>query len=56
MFRAAVVVVINKLDLLPHLDFDLAIFLANLDAVNPGMLTIEASAGRGTACRRSVSG
>ena len=35
MFRAADVVVVNKIDLLPHLDFDLDEFLANLDAVNP---------------------
>ena len=36
MFRAAEVVVVNKIDLLPHLDFDLGIFLSNLEAVNPG--------------------
>jgi hydrogenase nickel incorporation protein HypB len=35
MFRSADVVVINKIDLLPHLDFDLAAFEANLAAVNP---------------------
>ena len=36
MFRACEMVVINKLDLLPHLDFDLDRFVANLDTVNPG--------------------
>ena len=36
MFRACELVVINKIDLLPHLDFDLEKFQANLDAVNPG--------------------
>ncbi len=36
MFRACEMVVINKIDLLPHLDFDLDRLLANLDAVNPG--------------------
>jgi hydrogenase nickel incorporation protein HypB len=36
MFRACELVVINKIDLLPHLDFDLDRFLENLDAVNPG--------------------
>ena len=36
MFRACEMVVINKIDLLPHLDFDLDRFLANLDTVNPG--------------------
>ena len=35
MFRAAEVVVVNKMDLLPHLDFDLDLFLDNLKAVNP---------------------
>ncbi len=36
MFRACELVVVNKIDLLPHLDFDLDRFLYNLDAVNPG--------------------
>src|SRR6202522_4626968 len=36
MFRAVDAVVVNKRDLLPHLDFDLDLFLANLRAVNPG--------------------
>ena len=35
MFRACELVVINKLDLLPHLEFDLERLLANLDAVHP---------------------
>ena len=35
MFRAADVVVVNKIDLLPHLDFDMDLFLSNLTAVNP---------------------
>jgi hydrogenase nickel incorporation protein HypB len=47
MFRAAEVVVVNKIDLLPHLDFDLARFLSNLKAVNPGALVIQASARTG---------
>jgi hydrogenase nickel incorporation protein HypB len=47
MFRAVDVVVINKIDLLPHLDFDLDRFLANLDDVNPGVATIHASARTG---------
>ena len=37
MFRACELVVVNKIDLLPHLDFDLDRLLANLDAVNPGV-------------------
>ena len=47
MFRAADVVVINKLDLLPHLDFDLDLFMANLRAVNPTCRVIVVSARTG---------
>jgi hydrogenase nickel incorporation protein HypB len=47
MFRAADVVVVNKIDLLPHLDFDLDAFLANLTAVNPAARVIMASARSG---------
>ena len=36
MFRACELVLINKIDLLPHLDFDLDRFLHNLEKVNPG--------------------
>jgi len=35
MYRACELVLINKIDLLPHLDFDLEKFLVHLDAVNP---------------------
>ena len=35
MFRSADVIVVNKIDLLPHLDFDLDLFERNLAAVNP---------------------
>jgi hydrogenase nickel incorporation protein HypB len=47
MFRAAEVVVVNKVDLLPHLDFDLDLFLANLRAVNPAAEVILTSARTG---------
>jgi hydrogenase nickel incorporation protein HypB len=47
MFRAAEVVVVNKIDLLPHLDFDLDRFLSNLKAVNPSARVIQASARTG---------
>jgi len=47
MFRAADVVVVNKIDLLPHLDFDLDKFLANLHDVNPTARVIHASARTG---------
>jgi len=47
MFRAADVVVVNKIDLLPHLDFDLPRFLANLADVNPEASVIQASSRTG---------
>jgi len=47
MFRAVELVVINKIDLLPHLDYDLAAFRTNLAAVNPAAATIEMSARTG---------
>ena len=47
MFRAAEVVVVNKIDLLPHLEFDLGRFLANLSAVNPEARVIRTSARTG---------
>jgi len=47
MFRAVELVVVNKIDLLEHLEFDLDLFLANLDAVNPSVRTILASAKTG---------
>jgi hydrogenase nickel incorporation protein HypB len=47
MFRACELVLINKVDLLPHLDFDLEKFLYNLDAVNPGVERILVSARTG---------
>jgi hydrogenase nickel incorporation protein HypB len=37
MFRSADLVLVNKIDLLEHLDFDLEQFLGNLEAVNPGV-------------------
>ncbi len=47
MFRSCELVVINKLDLLPHLDVDLDRLLYNLDAVNPTARRILASARTG---------
>jgi hydrogenase nickel incorporation protein HypB len=47
MFRSCELVVINKLDLLPHLDVDLDRLLYNLDGVNPGVRRILASARTG---------
>ena len=47
MFRTADVVLVNKIDLLPHLDLDLDAFLANLRAVNPTATVIPVSARTG---------
>ncbi len=47
MFRACDVVLVNKMDLLPHLDFDLALFRANLAQVNPAATVFEVSARTG---------
>ena len=55
MFRACELVVVNKIDLLPHLDFDLDRFLANLDAVNPGVERLLVSATHRRGRRRVAS-
>jgi hydrogenase nickel incorporation protein HypB len=47
MFRAAGLVILNKTDLLPHLDFDVEHALANVQRVNPGMTTLQVSARSG---------
>src|ERR671928_791497 len=49
MFRTCELVVINKIDLLPHLDFDLDRFLYNLERVNPGVghMLVSARTGEG---------
>jgi hydrogenase nickel incorporation protein HypB len=47
MFRAVGVVLVNKMDLLPHLDFDLDLFLRNLARVNPAARVHQVSARTG---------
>ena len=47
MFRAADLLLINKVDLLPHLDFDMALFLRHLDDVHPGVPRLQVSARTG---------
>jgi hydrogenase nickel incorporation protein HypB len=49
MFRTCELVLVNKIDLLPHLDFDLDRFLRNLDAVHPDVprLLVSARTGHG---------
>jgi hydrogenase nickel incorporation protein HypB len=47
MFRASELVVVNKVDLLPHLDLDLERLLHNVAAVNPDARTMLTSARTG---------
>src|SRR5918911_692120 len=49
MFRACELVLINKIDLLPHVDFDLDKFFYHLDAVHPGVerMLVSARTGEG---------
>src|SRR4051794_20883795 len=47
MFRTCELVLINKIDLLEHLDFDLDKFLHHLDAVHPGVVRMLVSARTG---------
>ena len=47
MFRSCDLVLVNKMDLLPYLGFDLDGFLANLRAVNPAAAVIQVSARTG---------
>lgn len=47
MFRAVEVVLLNKIDLLPHLDFDVAAFEAAVHAVNPDARVLRVSAKTG---------
>jgi len=47
MFRACELVIVNKIDLLAHLEFDLDKLLYNIDAVNPGVRILQTSARTG---------
>jgi hydrogenase nickel incorporation protein HypB len=47
MFRACELVVLNKMDLLPHLDFDLDKWAHRLQTVHPGVTTLLVSARTG---------
>jgi hydrogenase nickel incorporation protein HypB len=49
MFRACELVILNKIDLLPHLDFDVERFFENLDQVHPGVdrMLVSARTGEG---------
>jgi hydrogenase nickel incorporation protein HypB len=47
MFRTCELVLVNKIDLLPHLDFDLDLFMHHLDQVHPGVERMLVSARTG---------
>ena len=47
MFRAAAVMVLNKIDLLPYLDFDVQAAVRNARMVNPGITVLQLSAKTG---------
>jgi hydrogenase nickel incorporation protein HypB len=47
MFAAAELVILSKTDLLPHVDFDMALAAANARQVNPDVTVLEASARSG---------
>jgi hydrogenase nickel incorporation protein HypB len=49
MFRACELVIVNKIDLLAHVDFDMDRFLHHLDAVHPGVgrMLVSARTGEG---------
>jgi len=49
MFRTCDLVLVNKVDLLPHLDYDLDKFLSNLDQVHPDVerMLVSARTGEG---------
>jgi hydrogenase nickel incorporation protein HypB len=47
MFRACELVIVNKIDLLPHLDYDMDRLLYNIDQVHPEVETILVSARTG---------
>jgi hydrogenase nickel incorporation protein HypB len=43
MYQGADILVINKIDLLPYIDFDLEYFKRGVEALNPGLLTFSLS-------------
>jgi hydrogenase nickel incorporation protein HypB len=47
MFRAAAIVILNKIDLLPHLEFSLAQAIANVRQVNPEAIILQMSSRSG---------
>jgi hydrogenase nickel incorporation protein HypB len=48
MFQVCDLALLNKIDLLPHLDYDLGAARKNIEAVHPGMTVFEVSARTGS--------
>ena len=55
MFAAANLMLVSKIDLLPHLDFDLDALIGNARRVNPGIAVIQISARTGEGIERWLS-
>jgi len=47
MFKAAEIVILNKIDLLPHLEFSIATAIANVERMNPAAKILQLSAQTG---------
>jgi len=43
MYRGVDALVVNKIDLLPYIDFDMEFFRRGVEALNPGLITFELS-------------
>ena len=51
MFRAAQLLILNKVDLLPYVDFDMKQATANALSINPALTVLEVSARSGEGLR-----
>jgi hydrogenase nickel incorporation protein HypB len=54
MFRAADLMILNKIDLLPHVDFDVSRAVANAAQINPAITALKLSARTGEGARNLV--
>ena len=52
MFAASSLMLVSKVDLLPHLDFDVQLLIANARRVNPAIAVIQVSASNGEGMER----
>jgi hydrogenase nickel incorporation protein HypB len=54
MFAVADIILVNKVDLMPHLDFDIALAVENMRKVNPSAKVLEVSARSGAGLNRWI--